>query len=239
MKKIASTLLLACLVLTGLQAQTADEVIDTYFEVTGGKDGWKNIESVKMKGKASMQGMEFPMSMVMKKPANVYQEVSFQGKKIVTAYDGSTGWMINPLAMMMEPTKLPEDQLEQFDGQKVEDELLDYASKGHTVAYEGTEDVTGTECHKIKLTKKEGDIEYHYFDTDTGIKIMQRSFIKTGPAKGQASETFFADYDEVNGLYFPFSLESKVQGQTVFQATMEEIELNADVSDDLFAFPEK
>ena len=238
MKKIATTLLLTCLALTGLQAQSADEVIDNYFEVTGGKDGWKNIESVEMSGKATMQGMEFPMSMTMKKPGKVYQEISFQGKKIVSAFDGSTGWMINPMAMMMEPTKLPEDQLEQFEDQKVEDDLLDYATKGHEVAYEGTEDVSGTECHKVKLTKKEGDIEYHFFDTDTGIKIMQRSFLKSGPAKGQAAETFFADYDEVDGLYFPFSLESKVNGQTVFQATMAEVKLNTGVSDDLFAFPE-
>ena len=239
MKKFATTLILAMACIAAVQAQTADEIIDNYFEIIGGKDAWRNIEIVKMSGKAQVQGLEFPMTITMKKPGKVYQEIEFNGKKMVQAFDGTTGWAINPMAMQMEPTKLPEDQLEQFEDLKVEDELLDYAGKGHSVAYEGTEDVSGTNCHKIKLTKKSGDVEYHFFDTDSGIKIMQRSFVKSGPAEGQAAETYMSSYDEVNGLYFPFEMESRVQGQTVFQAVMTSISIDADVSDDLFAFPEK
>lgn len=239
MKKLVSVLAIALISLSFAQAQTADEVIDAYFEVVGGKDAWGQIESIKMTGKAMQAGMEFPMTMMMMKPNMVYTSVEFQGKKIITAFDGTVGWTINPLAMMNEATKLPEEQLQQFEDQKIEDELLNYAEKGHTVSYEGTESVGGTECHKIKLVKKSGKEEFHFFETESNVKIMQRSFVAEGPSKGQPVETFLSDYDEVAGVYMPFSLKSQMNGNTVFQATMETIEVNTEVDADLFAFPEK
>lgn len=240
MKKLVSVLAIAILSLSFAQAQSADEVIDAYFEVTGGKEAWMKIESVVMTGKMQPQpGIELPLTITMKKPNMVYSVAEFQGKKIVTAYDGTVGWMINPLMMATEPTKLPEEQLEQFEDQRIEDNFLNYAEKGHSVSYEGTENIEGTECHKIKLVKKDGKEEFHFFDTDSGVKVMQRTFMQEGPSKGQAIETFMSEYDEVAGVMMPFSMVTKLNGTVGFQFAIETVEANVKIDDSLFAFPEE
>ena len=49
---------------TSLNAQTADEIIDTYFENTGGVDNWRKIEGFKMYAKVNNGGMEIPIEIV-------------------------------------------------------------------------------------------------------------------------------------------------------------------------------
>jgi hypothetical protein len=68
---------------------------------------------------------------------------------------------------------------------------------------------------------------------------MMKSYARTGPAKGQEIMTYFSDYQEVDGLMFPFYIESKVAGQTVQKITVEKITLNEKLDDSLFAFPNK
>ena len=114
------------------------------------------------------------------------------------------------------------------------------------MALEGEEEVEGTACFKVKLTKKpvvvdgkeEDNFSYYYFDKEAFVPIMQEEYAKSGPMKGQASQTYFSDYQEVEGLYFPFNIAQKFQGQTVFDLTVEKIELNAAVEDGLFNYPE-
>ena len=50
--------------------------------------------------------------------------------------------------------------------------------------------------------------------------------------KGQMSKTTLSDYEEVDGLYFPFSMN--MGGQTI---TIKNIVLNPEVTDAMFAFP--
>ena len=47
-----------------INAQTVDEIIDTYFENTGGVENWEKIEGIKMSAKVSQGGMEIPIEMV-------------------------------------------------------------------------------------------------------------------------------------------------------------------------------
>ena len=52
--------------------------------------------------------------------------------------------------------------------------------------------------------KEEADVTFHYFDTENFVPLAVQSEIRVGPNKGQMSETKFSDYQEVDGLYFPF-----------------------------------
>ena len=46
-----------------------------------------------------------------------------------------------------------------------------------------------------------------------------------------------SDYQEVNGLFFPFTVTQKVNGQEMFSMTMEKIEMNVAIDNKEFAFP--
>jgi hypothetical protein len=63
--------------------------------------------------------------------------------------------------------------------------------------------------------------------------------IKSGPGKGMVLEISFSDYEEVEGLYFPFSLTQGVKGQPGQPITMSEIILNPAVEASNFAIPTK
>ena len=71
------------------------------------------------------------------------------------------------------------------------------------------------------------------------MPIAIQSEIKTGQGKGMIQEITFSDYQEVDGLYFPFSMTQGVKGQPGAPITISAIELNPEVDDSVFAFPEE
>ena len=83
------------------------------------------------------------------------------------------------------------------------------------------------------MVLREPNISFHYFDTENFVPILVESTINQGPMKGQTSVSTFSDYEEVGGLYFPFSITQS--GQLI---TFSEIVLNPEIDDKMFAFPE-
>jgi carbonic anhydrase len=70
------------LMTVAVQAQTVDEVLDKYFENTGGKEKWAALSTVKMNGKVKVQGMEIPMAIVQTAAGKQKITINFQGKEI-------------------------------------------------------------------------------------------------------------------------------------------------------------
>jgi len=243
MKKLTNLFgifLLSLFTITAAQAQDAslDDILSNYFENIGGEEEWKKIKSMEMSGKSAAQGMEFPVTLKTMEPTYFKMEINFQGKQMIQAFDGEVAWGINPFMGGDEPQKGDEEQTKQMKKQKFQDEFIDYKGKGHEVELVGTEEVEGTETYKIKMKKKEGDVVFYYFDTENFVPIMQKSFMDSGPMKGQTSETYMSDYQEVDGLMIPFTVEQKVAGNAVFSFTAEEVKLNPEGLDaSAFAFP--
>lgn len=238
LKRMLILVLVVC-AFPALQAQSVDEILDTYFENTGGKDNWLNLSSQTVRAKMEMQGMEFPAMMVSKRPNKVKMTIDIQGMQMVMATDGQTAWMINPMMGSTDAQIMPAAQAKDFERQKFESDFLNYKEKGHKVALEGTETVDGVECYKVKLEKENGDVEFHYFDTENNVIIMYEAFVPEGPMKGQVVETYFSDYQEVGDFMMPHYLESKMGGMTIQKMTFEQFELNRDIDDSEFALPKK
>ncbi len=57
--------------------------------------------------------------------------------------------------------------------------------------------------------------------------------------KGQTQVITYSDYQEVDGLYFPFSMSQGVKGGASQPITMESIELNPKLDASVFSFPEE
>ncbi|MBT8271439.1 MAG: outer membrane lipoprotein-sorting protein, partial [Bacteroidia bacterium] len=76
---------------TSINAQTVDEIIDTYFENTGGYDAWRSLKGVKMTAKVNQGGMEIPVEIVQMSDGRSYSKISFQGMNIMQGvFDGTT-----------------------------------------------------------------------------------------------------------------------------------------------------
>lgn len=228
-----------------VNAQTADEILAKYFENTGGLAKWKEIKTMKVEAKAPTPQGEFPIVIFSKFPNKTKVVVNVQGKELVqAAYDGETGWSLNPFAGGVDPVKLDEEQTKELREQEVEDSFIDYKKKGHEVVLEGKEEIDGVQCFKVKLEKnkkndKDDVTEYHYFDTENYVPIMRKSFVRSGPMKGQEIQSFMSDYQEVNGLMVPFSMEQKMNGNTISKIVIEKYYINESIDDSVFAFPKK
>lgn len=238
--------LFTAVMLVGLavQAQTVDEILAKYFENTGGVANWKAMKTMVGTGKMSMQGMDLDFKLSMKSPNKQHMKISVQGQEIIQAYDGKDAWSLNPFGGGKDPVLLPPDDAKEMTEEELEDDFIDYKKKGHEGKLLGKEEVDGVSCYKVELVKnknndKEDVTQIYYFDAENYVPIMVTSFARSGPMKGQESQTYMSDYQEVNGLMMPFSMESKMNGQTIQKLSFEKIALNEPVDDAMFAFPKK
>jgi hypothetical protein len=232
-----------------IKAQTVDEIITKYFENTGGLDKWKAVQGIKLTMTGKMQAMEIPMEMIRLKDGKSYTHMSFQGMMFKqNVFDGTTLWGTNQQTMKAEKSDSESTQNYKVnDALDFPDPFLDYKKKGYKIDLIGKETVEGTETFKVKLTKKptkvDGkeveNVEFYYFDTENYVPLLMESEVKSGPAKGMVMQVKTSDYQEVNGLLFPFSMTQGAKGQPGgFSMNISKVELNPKTDPALFAFPE-
>ncbi|MCR9183717.1 MAG: outer membrane lipoprotein-sorting protein [Flavobacteriaceae bacterium] len=225
-----------------LIAQSADEIINNYFENTGGIDNWSSLNSLKMNASVN-QGVDIPVEIYQMKDGRQAVIVNFQGQEITQfAFDGETMWSTNFMTMQAE--KSDSEMTANFKKQSLDfpSALFNYKDKGYTVELMQNETIDGAETFKIKLTQKpimvDGkelpNISYHYFDTDSFALIQSEAEIQQGPMAGQKSISKMSDYQEVDGLYFPFDMSMGGQSIKILS-----IELNPEIENKVFAFPEE
>lgn len=225
-----------------VSAQTADEIVANYFENTGGADAWNNLQGVKMVASANAQGMEIPVEIYQTKDGKQLIKYQFQGQEITAvAFDGETMWSTNFMTMQAEKSDTETTENMKNTMGDFPSPFLNYKDKGFTLELLGEETMEGTETFKLKLTQKpvmvdgneEPNVSYYYFEKENFVPIVVEAEIRQGPAKGQMSKSTMSDYEEVDGLYFPFSMNQG--GQPI---TIKEIQLNPEIDMALFAFPE-
>jgi outer membrane lipoprotein-sorting protein len=218
------------------RAQTVDEVIAKNIQAHGGMDKLKSVQTRRTIAKFSAGSFKADVHQLNKRPAEVRQEFIIQGLAQVSAYDGKTGWQVNPFEGRKDAELLSEDDTKglvvdaDMDGP-----LVDYQQKGHKAELVGHDSVEGTDCYKIKLTLKNGDVRYYYLDTDSFLELkLETQTTLRGTV--QEGETYYGDYEQVQGIYYPFSIESGQKGDTNrAKIAVDKIELNPPLDDALFS----
>lgn len=242
MRKTILLCLIAALAALPVAAEemSLEQLLAKHFEAQGGADNLKAVKSARFSGKMSMgPGGEAPFVMTFARPQRARLEFTMQGMTGVQAFDGETAWMIMPFMGKTDAEVMAEDQAKNMKEQADFDgPLMDWKEKGHQVELVGLEDVEGTQAYKLKVTMANGDLRYHYLDSDYFVTIKQEGKTKVQGTEMEF-ETTLSDYKEVGGLMFAHSIESKPKGQPTGQViTIEKIELDVDAPDDLFAMPE-
>ena len=181
MKTLKTSLALIAMALTfSIQAQTADEILENYFENTGGIDAWKSLEGMKMTAKVNQQGMEIPLEIYQMKDGRQMTKITFQGKVIKQGvYDGETLWSTNFMTMKAEKSDAEATANFKLDTNDFPDSFINYKEKGYTVELLGKETIDGAETFKIKLVKEpktvdgnqQDDISFYFFDVDNFVQV--------------------------------------------------------------------
>lgn len=238
-KLLTLTLSVAFLFCVQASAQSVDDIIKKNIDAHGGLEKLKAVKTMKASGKITPQGLEIPITLQQKRPGMVRMDVTFQGKSMVQAYDGSTAWKIDPFQGNPDPEKVAGDDLKDLEEQSdLDGPLVDYKTKGHTVELLGKEDMEGTPVYKLKLTLKGGDVRNIYIDAENYLELKVTSKRKT-PGGEVDVDQYLGNYKLVNGLMFAFSIDTKVNGQSVNTITIDKIETNVPVEDSVFKMPAK
>ncbi len=230
--------ILAALVLAPLaSAQTVDEIIARNIQAHGGMEKLKSVATARQTAKL-VGAFRAEIVREGKRPDKVRDEFIIQGMTSTSAYDGKVGWRVNPFGGRRDAERLSEDDtkglVEEAD---IDGPLVDYQQKGNKAELMGHDSVEGTDCYKIKLTWKNGDVWIYYLDADSylELKLETQTTIRGAIQEG---EQYFGDYGKVDGLYFPFALEYGQKGDPDRQKiTVEKVELNVPLDDSLFSMP--
>src|SRR6266436_8400425 len=221
------------------RAQTADELVSKNIQAKGGIDKIKAIKSVRIFEKFDGGGgFTAKASQENLRPNLVRETFSLQGMTAVQAYDGSTGWQIQPFGGHKDPELMGENDLRDilldadFDGP-----LVDYKEKGNTIEFLGHDIVDGDDALRLKVTLKNCDFVYYYLDPDTYLEIRKevQEFIR-----GSVRESVIdlGSYKPVAGVMYPFSIAQGSKSNPGSQTfTVEKLEVNVAIDPADFAVP--
>ena len=227
---------------TPAPSPTVDELVAKNLEAKGGAAALEAIKTIRFEGRLLVnQGqVELKYTETKKRPGKVRTDAVLQGMNLVQAYNGASGWKIFPLYGRKDPEKMSADESKSLvEEAEIGGPLENWKAEGKTVTYLGTEDVEGTAAHKLRVLQKNGDISYIYLDPEYFLEIRVIDQ-RTEQGAQVEVETDLGDYEKVNGVYFPFSIEAGSKGSTDKQKTIiEKAEANVPIYDAIFEFPVK
>jgi len=221
--------------------QTPDDIIAKNNDAKGGLAKQKAVTSVRMTGRMNVgPGIDAPIVLEMKRPKSMRIDIAIQGMTITQAYDGTVGWMLNPLSGRTDPEPLPSEAMKAVEEQAdMDGPLIDYKAKGNTVELLGKEKADGTDCYKLKVTLKNGDTRTFFIDAESylEIKVESRTMVR---GTEQLGDTIVGDWKEVGGILMAHSVDTGQPGAPMRQKmTIEKIELNVPIEDARFTLPVK
>ncbi|MGO9074792.1 MAG: hypothetical protein ACLQEI_11625 [Terriglobales bacterium] len=220
-------------------SQTADELIAKNIQARGGLEKMQAIKTIRMTGKfEGGGGFTAAVGQENERPNLIRQTFTLQGMTQVQAYDGTTGWQIQPFGGKKDAELMGEDELrELLLDADIDGPLADYKEKGSTVEYLGHDVVDGDDALRLKVTLKNGDIIYDYLDPDTFIEIRKeiQQFIR-GSVRDHV--VGLGSYKPVAGVMFPFSISSGSKNNPDAQtSTVQKMEVNVTIDPADFALP--
>ncbi len=219
--------------------QRAEALAAANVAATGGHDNWEKVNTVTMKAEVATMGMQLPLTIWSKRPASMRSEVEVAAMNatIISAYDGSTAWMSNPM-MGPEPVVLPEEQAKSMaQGASIDGVFGRYKSAGYSLRWDGETEVDGTTVHKIHVERPDAGPLTVYLDAQTHLITMQEEE-GVDPQSGEIVTVArrFSDYRAVGDVRLPFGMLIEM-GSTQQQITIHSIDLNQPIENRVFALP--
>lgn len=237
-RSLLSFLIMALFAMGTLQAQDLEKILKAHYKAIG-QNNLVDVETVVTTGKILQMGMEMPIRSISKRPNKTYIEIDVQGTMMKQGYDGTNGWMQAPWTGSDEPIDLRGPDLRGLENSAdMDGPLWNYKEKGHELELTGTEDMEGTQVYALKLTRKDGNIDYMYMDTESYLvlRTVSKMFINGSETEVEA---FMSNYQEVNGFVMPYTIEQKFSAQPEMSMiiNVEEVSWNEEIDDSIFLKP--
>jgi outer membrane lipoprotein-sorting protein len=213
---------------------TIDQLVAKNLQAKGGLEKMRAVQTIKETSRMVIQGMDATLTVYLRRPNQLRQEIVVSGKTIINAFDGTTAWLINPLTGSSDPTVVSGPMADvikeqsDFDGP-----LVDYKTKGYKIELVGSETLNGKPVQHLKVTRNQ-QVQHLYLDNVTGLEVKIVSESEVGQIEQELS-----DYRDVEGVKLPFSVRTVSNGTQMGQMTVESVQLNVKLDDALFKMPGK
>ncbi len=232
--KTGIVFLLAIMGFSGVQAQTADEIVNKYVDAIGGKAKLDQIKSAYITGTTQMMGNGAQSKTSILEGKGFRLEYEANGQKVIQVFTDKGGWQINPMMGSTTPQPLPDEMYKGSRGQIfITGPLYNYAAKGNKVELVGKE---GND-YKLKITNTDSVETTVYLD---GTTYYLTKLTRTANFMGQAMEMTikFSDFKKTDfGVVFPYLTEINIGGQFTITNTLDKIELNKPIDPAIFEMP--
>lgn len=232
---VATALLLVGVI--SVQAQSVDEILAKHFE-TIGQSKLSNVKTMQTEGKIVVQGLEIPFNQKYKREGKFYMESSFQGMKMIQAFNGESGWQVNPLMGIAEPQDMAGIELKSaLDNADIDGPLYNYAAKGNKVELLGKDTFEGADVFKLKLTKTDGTEATYFLDADNYV-VLKTEVTMVVEGNTVTSSATMGNYKEVDGVMMAHSITTGVMGQNM-NLIIDKVQFGVEVDDAIFVKPAK
>jgi outer membrane lipoprotein-sorting protein len=230
------TSLIALAAPAAAETPSVDDLLAKNVASRGGAEKLRAINTRKVTGHVTAQGIDMSMSVISKRPNLMLQEMRMGDRRLVTAFDGQHAWGINPM-LGDSPQPLHGAQETLLRDQAYFDGPLALArSRGDKIEVLGQEDVGGTPTWKLAITH-EGRATTIYLDTQTGLERKVASTVSDGGMDLQI-ESLISDYQPTEGILVPRKVSTLVGGQQQATVSIDTVEFNLPVDDGIFKMPE-
>ena len=239
--KIYLAIFIAMVIYFNASAQSVDEIIAKHLEATGGLENLQAIKTMKIIGSVKMMGMELPYTSYTGESFKNYFELSVQGKAIKQVYDGTIGWMVNPMAGAVTPEKVDDETAITFKERgRIINKLITYKDDNAKVELVGTEKLNNIDTYQIKYTSSAGDVINYFVSSENYMIVKSKKVVK---AMGQEleSETIYYNFKKVGdvNMAYSFDVKSKNSAMGTQEITIDKIEINPTIDESIFTMPSK
>lgn len=218
---------------------TAEEIVAKNVEARGGLEAWRDVETVKMEGSMELgEGATAPLTLEFKRPSKVRVQFEVQGRMGVQGFDGETGWALVSAGEGGAIRLSPEQSQELVKQADFEGQLIGYQEKGYDLRLIGTDTVDDRKVYAVELEGEGGEATRYDIDAETFLEVRQ-SLRRSIENREVEISVRLSDYRKVGDLLIPYRVEQSLSIAPAPQVIrLKSVELNADLPNERFAFPE-
>jgi hypothetical protein len=213
----------------------AEEILDKFVEVTGGKAAYEKVHNEKATGTFEFvgKGVKGTMTSYRAEPNKMYARVELENiGAIEHGTDGDTAWTLS--ALQGPHIAQGEERALAIREATLHEPLL-WRKLYKSAETTAVEIVDGAACYKVVLTPNEGKPETQYYDKKSNLLVKMTMTVVSQMGE-IPSEILVSDYKEQNGLLSPRKTRNKLLGQE-FETSVGQVEYNIDIPKDRFDLP--
>ena len=222
------------------QTPTVDEIVAKAVTARGGLDKLRGVNTMKMVGKVTMQGREFPITVLAKRPNLMRQGMTIDGSRVVSAFDGQKVWVVNPAMGINEPQEMKGSMADDMRDQPIfGGPLIGYKERGETLELVGPRDRRRREDVEAEADPSKWRADVHRrrrgHRSRAAVVAERRSDGMTVDI-----DSVMSDYQPTEeGILVPRTMRTMVGGYQQGVVKVESVEFDAAVEDADFQMPKE